>query len=147
MICPYCNNPELKVIDKRDNESIIRRRRECLKCGKRFTTHEKIELGLYVIKKDGRKQKFNREKLEKGVLICLEKRNFTPEEIENVIDKIESRVYRNAKDKDIPTSKIGEIVMSEIKKVDKVGYMRFAAVYKKIDSLEDFEKEIKELKR
>ena len=147
MICPYCNQEETKVIDKRDNESITRRRRECLKCGKRFTTYEKIELGLYVLKKDGRKEKFSRDKLEKGVTLCVEKRNFSPEEIEEIVDKIESRVYRNAKDKDISTTKVGEIVMAELKKIDKVAYMRFAAVYKEINTLEDFEKEIKELKQ
>jgi transcriptional repressor NrdR len=146
MLCPYCNNQETKVIDKRDNESITRRRRECLKCCKRFTTYEKIELGLWVIKKDNHKEKFNREKIEKGISLCIDKRNFTPEETEDLVGKIEARVYRNAKDKDIPTTKIGEIVMAEIKKVDKVAYMRFAAVYKNLDSLEEFEKELKELK-
>jgi transcriptional repressor NrdR len=146
MICPYCNNQETKVIDKRDNESVTRRRRECLKCGKRFTTYERIELGLWVVKKDDHKEKFNVEKIEKGVSLCVDKRNFTPEETEDLIGKIESRVYRYAKDKDIATSKIGEIVMAELRKVDKVAYMRFAAVYKNLDSLEEFEKEIKELK-
>ncbi|MAG39990.1 transcriptional regulator NrdR [Candidatus Pacearchaeota archaeon] len=146
MICPYCNNPETKVIDKRDNESVTRRRRECLKCGKRFTTYERIELGLWVVKKEGYKEKFSIEKIEKGVSLCMNKRSFTPEETEDIVSKIEARVYRAAKDKDIPTSKIGEIVMAELKKVDKVAYMRFAAVYKEMDSLEDFEKEIKELK-
>jgi transcriptional repressor NrdR len=147
MLCPYCNNQETKVLDKRDNESVTRRRRECLKCSKRFTTYEKIELGLFVIKKDGQKEKFNRDKITKGITLCIEKRNLTPEEIEDLIGKIEARVYRSAKDKDIATSKIGEIVMAELKKVDKVSYMRFAAVYKNLDSLEEFENEIKELKK
>ncbi len=146
MLCPYCNNPETKVIDKRDNESVTRRRRECLKCNKRFTTYEKIDLGLFVVKKDGHREKFNIEKIAKGISLCIDKRNFTPEETEDLISKVEARVYRTAKDKDIATSKIGEIVMAEIKKVDKVAYMRFAAVYKNMDSLDEFEKEIKELK-
>jgi transcriptional repressor NrdR len=147
MICPYCNNQETRVTDKRDNESVTRRRRECLKCNKRFTTYEKIELGLYVIKRDGHKEKFNREKIEKGINLCIEKRDLTSEEAEDLIGKVEARVYRAAKDKDIATSKIGEIVMMEIKKIDKVAYMRFAAVYKNLDSLDEFENEIKELKK
>jgi len=147
MICPYCNNQETRVTDKRDNESVTRRRRECLKCNKRFTTYEKIELGLYVIKRDGHKEKFNRNKIEEGINLCIKKRNLTPEEAENLIGKVEAKVYRAAKDKDIATSKIGEIVMAEIKKIDKVAYMRFAAVYKNLDSLSEFENEIKELKK
>ena len=146
MLCPYCNNQETRVIDKRDNESVTRRRRECLKCNKRFTTYERIELGLWVIKKDGHKEKFSREKIAKGVSLCVDKRNLTPEEIEDLIGKVESRIYRFAKDKNIQTTKIGEIVMAELKKIDKVAYMRFAAVYKNLDSLEEFEKEIRELK-
>jgi transcriptional repressor NrdR len=146
MLCPYCNNEETKVMDKRDNDAVTRRRRECLKCGKRFTTFERIEMNLYVLKKDGSKEKFNREKLKSGVFKCLEKRNFNSDEIENILNKIEAKIYKYAKDKDIETKKIGEIVMSELKKVDKVSYIRFAAVYKGFDTLDDFEAELKEIK-
>lgn len=145
MLCPYCGNEETKVTDKRDNDSVTRRRRECLKCGKRFTTYERIEINLSVLKKDGSKEKFNRAKLESGVFKCLEKRNFDQDGIENIIDKIESKIYKFAKDKDIESRKIGELVMSELKKVDKVAYMRFAAVYKGFKTLTDFENELKEL--
>lgn len=146
MLCPYCNHADTKVTDKRDNDSVTRRRRECLKCGKRFTTYERIELGLWVIKKDNQKQKFNHEKIRAGIKKVTEKRNFNEDEIDNLVDKIITRVYRFAKDKDIDSKKIGEIVMAELKKVDKIAYMRFAAVYKEFDSLEDFEKEIGGLK-
>ncbi len=145
MLCPYCNHTETKVVDKRDNESVSRRRRECLKCGKRFTTYERIELNLSVIKKDGTKEKFDRKKLYSGVSKCLEKRKFDTEEIDSVTNKIESRIYRLAKDKGIETKRIGQIVMSELKKVDKIAYLRFAAVYKEFETLNDFENELKEL--
>ncbi len=146
MLCPYCNNEETKVTDKRDNESVTRRRRECLKCGKRFTTYERIEMNLSVLKKDGSKEKFDRKKLHGGVFKCLEKRKFEEDEIDNIVDKIEAKIYKMTKDKDIESKKIGEIVMSELKKVDKVAYMRFAAVYKGFDTLDDFENELKEIK-
>ncbi len=146
MLCPYCNQEETKVTDKRDNESVTRRRRECLRCNKRFTTYERIELNLSVIKKNGSKERFDRKKLYNGVAKCLEKRQLDTEEIDSVINKLESKIYRFAKDKDIETKKIGRIVMSELKKVDKIAYIRFAAVYKEFDSLADFEDELKGLK-
>lgn len=146
MLCPYCNNEDTRVTDKRDNDSVTRRRRECLKCSKRFTTYERIEMNLYVLKKDGSKEKFDGKKLYSGISKCLEKRKFEDEEVSNIVDKIESKIYKFAKDKDIESKKIGEIVMSELKKIDKVAYLRFSAVYKGFESLEDFEKELEELK-
>jgi len=146
MQCPYCTNSETKVTDKRDQESISKRRRECLKCGKRFTTYERVELELYVIKKNGSRQKFSREKLFEGVAKNLEKRPFTSKEIDEIVDDIEARVYSAAKDKDIKSSKIGDIVMAKLKKVDKVAYVRFAAVYRDFADIEDFKEEIKNLK-
>ena len=146
MLCPYCNNEETKVIDKRDNDAVARRRRECLSCGKRFTTYERIEMNLSVIKKDGSKEKFDRKKLFSGVFKCLEKREFNEDEIEDIVNKIEAKIYKFAKDKDIETKKIGQIVMTELKKFDKIAYMRFAAVYKGFDTLEDFQKELEEIK-
>lgn len=145
MLCPYCNNPDTKVTDKRDCESITRRRRECLKCGKRFTTYERVELDLNVIKKDGRREKFSRRKLFEGVAKNLEKRPFTSEQIENIVSEMEATIYRTAKDKDIKSSKIGEIVISKLKKVDKVAYIRFAAVYRDFEDVNDFKEEIKKL--
>lgn len=145
MKCPYCQNEETRVVDKRDHDSVSRRRRECLKCGKRFTTYERIELDLWVSKKDDKREPFSREKLKKGVVKALEKRQFDEEEISAIVDKIEARIYTFAKDKDIKSKKIGEIVMSELKKIDKIAYLRFVAVYKEIDSIEDFEDEVNKL--
>jgi len=145
MQCPYCNNNETKVTDKRDNVSITRRRRECLKCKKRFTTYERVELDLGVIKKDCSREKFDREKLYRGVEKNLEKRPFTTKQVEEIVGDIESRIYRAAQDKDIKSSKIGQIVMDKLKRVDKVAYIRFAAVYRDFADLEDFQQEIKKL--
>jgi len=145
MLCPYCNSPETKVTDKRDSQAITRRRRECLKCGKRFTTYERIELDLNVIKKDGRREKFNPDKLRVGIEKAFEKRPIKTEEIERVVDEIESRIYRIAKDKDITTAKIGQIVMDGLKKKDKIAYIRFASVYREFADIDDFKEELKKL--
>lgn len=146
MRCPYCNSEESKVTDKRSSGSEDRRRRECLKCKKRFTTYERVELDLYVIKKDGRRERFSREKLFGGVENNLQKRAFSSEDIERIVDDIEAQVYRAAKGKDVKSSKIGEIVMRKLKKVDKVAYVRFAAVYREFADIEDFKEEIRKLK-
>ncbi|MGC9309670.1 MAG: transcriptional regulator NrdR [Candidatus Nanoarchaeia archaeon] len=146
MRCPYCNQQETKVTDKRDSEGFIRRRRECLKCGKRFTTYERVELDLNVIKKDGKREPFNRDKMATGIKKAFEKRPVSSEKIEKIINDIEARIYRRTKGKDIKTEKIGQIVMSTLKRVDKVAYIRFASVYREFADIEDFKKEIKELK-
>lgn len=146
MRCPYCNYPETKVTDKRDSGSMSRRRRECLKCKKRFTTYERVEMDLNVIKKDGRREKFSRDKIFKGIAKSLEKRPFKSEQIEEIADDIEARVYRIAKDKDISSSKVGEIIMAKLEKVDKVAYIRFASVYREFKSLDEFKKELKKIK-
>ncbi len=146
MLCPYCTATETKVTDKRDNDSMARRRRECLKCGKRFTTYERVELDLNVIKKDGRRQKFSRDKLAEGIVKNLEKRPFTSGDIEEIVNDVEANIYRVAQDKDIKSSKIGEIVMNKLKKVDKVAYIRFAAVYRDFADIDEFREEIKKLK-
>ena len=146
MICPYCNNEETKVIDKRDIEGETKRRRECLKCEERFTTYERVELDLNVVKKDGKREKFNRDKLKKGVEKALEKRPFTSEQKEDIVTEIETKINRSAKDKEIKSSQIGEIVMNKLKKHDKIAYIRFASVYREFADLEDFKREIKELK-
>lgn len=146
MLCPYCNHTETKVTDKRDQDSVTRRRRECLKCGKRFTTFERAELDLFVIKKDGRRQPFSRDKLYTGIAKNLEKRPFSTEQIDELVDDVEANIYRVAKDKDIPSSKIGELVMNKLKKVDKIAYVRFASVYRDFEDIEDFKEELKNLK-
>jgi len=147
MLCPYCSSGDTKVTDKRDSNEITRRRRECLKCNKRFTTYERVELDLNVIKKDGRREAFSRDKLFKGVSKSLEKRPLTSEQIEKIISRIVARIYRVAKDKDIQGSKIGEVIMAELKKVDKVAYVRFASVYRDFADIEDFQNEIGKLKK
>jgi len=146
MQCPYCTSSESKVTDKRDSGSESRRRRECLKCGKRFTTYERVELDLNVIKKDGRREKFSRDKLSEGIIKNLQKRPFTSEQIDGFVNDVEARVYRIAKDKDINSSKIGEFVMAKLKKVDKVAYIRFAAVYRDFADIEEFRDELQKLK-
>lgn len=145
MLCPYCNNEDTRVTDKRDTGSVTRRRRECLKCGKRFTTYEKIELCIYVSKKGGVREKFSRDKLLRGIEKCIQKRNFTEGQVENMVDDIEANVYRIAKGRDIASSRIGEIVMRKLKKIDKVAYIRFAAVYKHFDDISKFKEEVDSL--
>ncbi|MBT9144997.1 MAG: Transcriptional repressor NrdR [candidate division WS2 bacterium] len=147
MICPYCQNTDTKVTDKRDSEAITRRRRECLKCGKRFTTFERVELDLNVIKKNWTRQKFDIDKLKRGVERALEKRPFDSDKIDEIVSDIEAKIYRIAKDKDIHSTKIGEVVMDKLKKTDKIAYIRFASVYREFADIEDFKNELKELKK
>jgi transcriptional repressor NrdR len=147
MLCPYCTAAETKVTDKRDSGSVARRRRECLKCGKRFTTYERVELDLNVIKKDGRREKFSRDKLFEGFDKNLQKRPFTTEQIDAIVDDVEAKIYRIAKDKDIKSSKIGELVMNKLRRVDKVAYIRFAAVYRDFEDIEEFKDEINKLEK
>jgi len=153
MECPYCHKEDTKVTDSRDTGSIsIRRRRECLSCGKRFTTYEYIELSpIYVIKKDGRREKFERGKIKKGIVKALEKRPISHEkieelldEIEEILDDIEERIRQNGSE-DIESKKIGEYVMDSLKKTDHVAYIRFASVYRRFADISSFEEEIKNL--
>ena len=146
MECPYCHHVETKVTDSRDTGALsIRRRRECLKCSKRFTTYEYIEMTpLYVIKKDGRREKFDRNKIKNGVLKALEKRPVGHEEIEKMIVSIEEKIRRSGSE-EIETSTIGEYVMDGLKDLDHVAYIRFASVYRSFTDLSSFEKEVKNL--
>jgi len=145
MDCPYCSYKETKVTDKRESPEGIRRRRECLKCKKRFTTYEKIaKEDLYIIKKDGRREKFAREKLETGINLAFEKRPVEKEKINQMINEIEEQIRKRGK-KEIRTSEIGELVMKKIKKIDNVAYIRFASVYRDFQDIKDFKKEMREL--
>jgi transcriptional repressor NrdR len=145
MDCPYCFHKELKVTDKRESPEGIRRRRECLKCGKRFTTYEKaVKEDLSVIKKDGRREKFDREKLERGINKAFEKRPVAKEKIDKMINEIEEQIRKKGK-KEIGTSDIGEIIMKKIKKIDNVAYIRFASVYRDFQDVNDFKQEINKL--
>jgi len=146
MHCPYCNNNETKVTDKRDSEGETRRRRECLKCEKRFTTYERIEHDINVVKKDGRREKYSREKLRKGIEKACEKRPITSEQIDGAVQDVEAKIFAKAKDKDIKSENIGELVMQKLKKLDKIAYIRFASVYREFADIDDFKQEIKNLK-
>jgi len=144
MNCPFCSN-DTKVTDKRDSPEGVRRRRECLKCKKRFTTYERVSRGeIFVVKKDGRREKFSHEKLEAGVERAFEKRPVPKEKINNMVNEIVEQIM-NKGDKEIPSKKIGELVMKNIKKLDNVAYIRFASVYRDFQDIKDFRKELREL--
>ncbi|RKY87856.1 transcriptional regulator NrdR [candidate division KSB1 bacterium] len=149
MKCPYCGNIEDRVIDSRsvkDNE-FIRRRRECLKCGERFTTYEYIvKLSNVVVKNDGRREDFSREKLARGIEIACAKRPISKEKIENIVKKIEDKIQANYP-KEIKSKVIGEMVMKELKQIDEIAYVRFASVYRKFEAKEEFIKELEELEK
>ena len=146
MRCPYCLHDETKVIDKRDAEGYSKRRRECLKCEKRFNTSEKVEHGeIKVVKKDGRREDFDINKLKKGIEKACEKRAISSDKIDKMIMKIEENVRK--KGKEVKTDFIGELVSKELKKVDKIAYIRFASVYKDFTDISDFKKEIRGLIR
>lgn len=146
MECPYCHNKETKVTDSRDTgEYTIRRRRECLSCNRRFTTYEHIEMvPVYVVKKDGRREKFERNKMRKGILKALEKRPVPTEKVDEMIEIIEDNIRRTGKE-EIDSSIIGEYVMDALKKIDHVAYIRFASVYRSFTDVSSFEKEVKNL--
>ena len=149
MKCPFCGNVEDKVIDSRisaEGDS-IRRRRECLKCQKRFTTHERLEEHpMMVIKKDGRREKFDRHKLLSGVQKACEKRPVSIEQVEEITNWVEGHIRREDK-QEIKTSKIGELVMERLRKVDDVAYIRFASVYRSFTDIDSFEDALRKLKR
>lgn len=145
MYCPYCSHKNSKVTDKRESPEGIRRRRECLKCGKRFTTYEKAAIeDIYAIKKDNRREKFSREKLEGGIIKAFEKRPVEKNKIDKMINEIEEQIRKRGK-KEIKTSEIGELVMKKIKKIDNVAYIRFASVYRDFQDINDFKREMKGL--
>ncbi|NNE65671.1 MAG: transcriptional repressor NrdR [Pyrinomonadaceae bacterium] len=147
MRCPFCNKTEDKVVDSReakDGDS-IRRRRECLGCGRRFTSYERIdEIPYMVVKKDGRREKFERGKIMSGLLRASEKRPISSMQLEEIVDKIEKYV-QDSSDKERPTSELGKIIMKELKKLDKVAYVRFASVYLEFEDVSEFMKELKYL--
>lgn len=149
MKCPYCSYYDTAVLDSRETEDLgsIRRRRECLKCEKRFTTYERVDMvNLIVIKKDGRREQFDRGKLVTGFLKATEKRPIGIDQIEKVVGEIETEL-RGKDSIEIPSVEIGEIVMKKLKGLDKVAYIRFASVYRSFEDLESFEKEVRSLLR
>ncbi|MBW2989754.1 transcriptional regulator NrdR [Candidatus Woesearchaeota archaeon] len=149
MRCPYCSFGETKVIETREAEDsdVTRRRRECLRCSKRFTTYERVEIvELRVVKKNGDIEAFDRNKVLRGITKACEKRPIKIEKIERIVDGIESDL-RKKESVEIPTSVIGELVMESLKEMDHVAYIRFASVYREFNDLKGFEKELKGLSR
>jgi transcriptional repressor NrdR len=147
MKCPYCGSKDTEVVETRDSEDLetIRRRRECLKCKKRFTTYERIEnINLIVIKKDGKREQFDRDKLKAGIIRSCEKTTVSLEVIEKIVTEIE-RELRNADSVEVESKKIGQLVSIRLKTLDKVAYIRFSSVFKRFVDVEDFEKEVKRL--
>ena len=147
MKCPYCGYEESKVIDSRsaDDGERIRRRRECLKCVKRFITHEVIEtVPLIVVKRDKSREVFDRNKLTAGILRACEKRPVSIQQIESMVDTIEAKL-QSSLDREITTMQIGELAMEEIKKVDEVSYVRFASVYRQFKDINTFMEELNKL--
>ena len=147
MKCPYCERPETKVLDKRETDAghITRRRRECLSCARRFTTYERAEvLNLFIIKKDKRREAFNREKLKRNLMKACEKRPISHEAIDRLIANIDQELI-NMRKSEIESRLLGELVMAALKDFDKVAYIRFASVYRDFKDVEDFEKGLREL--
>ena len=157
MRCPVCQHPDSRVVDSRlvEDGIVIRRRRECEKCEFRFSTYEEVEiLDLSVIKRDGRREPYSREKLEEGLRKSLEKRPIRPDDFKRLISRIERDIQLKSKSasaqangsrREVPTSKIGDIVIKHLRKVDPVAYIRFASVYKSFDDIDSFKKELKKI--
>lgn len=147
MKCPYCGTNRDKVVDSRssNNGKNIRRRRECLKCGKRFTTYERLEeMPLMVIKKDGRREPFDRNKILAGFTKACEKRPVGTEKLEKIADAIEMQIQKNF-EKEVKASVIGELAMKQLHSLDEVAYVRFASVYRQFKDINQFMKELKQL--
>ena len=147
MRCPFCGHTEDKVVDSRAGKvgDTIRRRRECIKCGRRFTTYERIdEIPYMVVKKDGNREKFDRQKILSGLLKACEKRPVPMGELEEIVNEAEAYVAESA-DRERPSSELGELVMDRLRKLDKVAYVRFASVYLDFKDVREFMDELKDL--
>lgn len=144
MRCPFCNKEEGRVVDSRTSKDgdAIRRRRECLSCGRRFTTYERIEeVAQMVLKKDGRREHFDRWKIKSGVLKSVEKRPVSVDQVDAMIDEIERELFNT--NQEVTTKEVGEAVMGKLKKLDEVAYVRFASVYRQFKDLNEFMSELK----
>ena len=147
MKCPFCGQPESKVIDSRptDEGTRIRRRRECLECNRRFTTYEIVEsLPIVVVKKDSSRELFDRDKLFNGMLRACQKRPVSLQELERAVDEIETQL-QNSRDREIPASRIGECAMEKLRDLDEIAYIRFASVYRQFKDIGSFHEEIQKL--
>ena len=149
MKCPYCNFEETQVIDTRDTENLesTRRRRECMKCNKRFTTYERVEeADIIVVKKGGRRERFQRQKVLNGIIEACEKRSIPLEKIEKLVDEVESDL-RKRDSVEVESKIVGELVMKKLKSLDKVAYIRFASVYREFEDLDRFTEELEKLQK
>ena len=147
MTCPFCGHREDKVIDSRESKEgdLIRRRRECLKCERRFTTYERSdEIPYMVVKRDGRREKFDRQKVLEGVLKACEKRPIPMGKLAEIVDEIESKLADNP-EREMSTTAIGELLMERLRTLDKIAYVRFASVYRDFQDIEAFLSELKDL--
>ena len=147
MKCPFCAEPNTQVIDTRENEEgdTVRRRRRCLACDKRFTTYERVELKMpSVVKKNGSRADYDREKLMASMQLALRKRPVTMESIDAAIDRIEERLITLG-EREVPSEKVGELVMRELKRLDKIGYVRFASVYRNFEDVDEFRDAVREV--
>lgn len=147
MKCPFCGQPESKVIDSRptDEGTRIRRRRECLECARRFTTYEIVEsLPIVVVKKDSSRELFDRDKLFNGMLRACQKRPVSLQELERAVDEIEAQL-QNSLEREIPASRIGEYAMEKLRAIDEIAYIRFASVYRQFKDISSFQDEISKL--
>ncbi len=146
MKCPYCSAPDTRVVDSRadDENSSIKRRRLCSICGKKFTTYEYVERPvIYVVKKDGRREVFDPDKIRRGLIKACEKRPVAIEEIDHIVNKIKESI-ESSMEKEVPSSRIGEYIMEELKSLDDIAYVRFASVYRQFKDINSFLDEINE---
>jgi len=145
MVCPVCRAGDTRVIDSRDDENAVRRRRECLACKHRFTTYERAEAArLFVVKKDGRREAYSREKLLGGIHKACEKRPISESAMQEVADEIERELYSRG-DNEVASSLVGELVMAALRRLDKIAYIRFASVYRSFADLNSFQEELAQL--
>ena len=145
LICPSCRKSETRVVDSRDDENVVRRRRECLDCKHRFTTYERMEAPrLFVVKKDGRREQYSRDKVLAGLRRACEKRPVSEAQMDDIVAHIERELFARGEN-EVPSSMIGEKLMEALKGVDKVAYIRFASVYRSFDDIGSFQAELAEL--
>lgn len=147
MRCPFCNHDETQVVETRESDEggVIRRRRRCLKCDKRFTTYERAEIVLpAVVKKDGSRAEFDPSKLRGSMMLALRKRPVSVEQVDAALERIQDRLLA-AGAREVPSSKLGELVMRELKRVDKVAYVRFASVYRSFEDVDEFRQLIRDI--
>jgi len=147
MRCPYCSHDDTQVVETRESDEgdVIRRRRRCLKCDKRFTTYERAEIALpAVVKKDGTRADFDPTKLRASMLLALRKRPVSVEQVDTALDRIQERLLASAA-REVPSSRLGELVMRELKRIDKVAYVRFASVYRSFEDVDEFRRLIRDI--